>query len=328
MNRIVFFLFFCSIHFCGFNQNYREYHQIFHRIDEDVLTQNAQMATFRLDSVLEKFDFVYAKHCMKAIQICLAQNDSIRANLWLEKAFKQGIPIWLIQMNEGTRNSLILVNTQETIQKFDQFHTTYLNKIDQNLNKTIDSLLVIDQKFTQRMNRGSFFLLPIYWVQWGIQNKKQGAILKSIIEKQGYPEEKMLGLPHLQDSIQFNKYLSFWGPSELRDARVQIMLQHCFSTWHPKDVKFAETLIENLSLGNIPPTQLGILLDFMFPNREKYADFNFGFREIPKSIPTMKKVNINRFGIGLNSLEQEQRNTLIERERRKSRTINKEIMLE
>jgi hypothetical protein len=66
----------------------------------------------------------------------------------------------------------------------------------------------------------------------------------------------------------------------------------------------------------------------MFPNREKYADFNFGFREIPKSISTKEKVNINRFGIGLNSLEQEQRNTLIERERRKSRTINKEIMLE
>lgn len=328
MKRYFLLLLFCSLHLFGINQNYRAYHQLFHRIDEDILTQNLQQATFRLDSILGKFDFIYAKHCMKAIQICMATNDSIRANLWLEKAFKQGIPIWLIQMNEGTQKSLNFSNTQITIQNFDQFHTTYLNKIDQVLNKRIDSLLIIDQKFTQRMNRGSFILLPIYWVQWGIQNKKQYAILKSIIEKNGFPEEKILGLPMLQDSIQMKKYLSFWGPSELRDARVQIMLQHCFSTRHRVDIHFAEMLSENLSRGNIPPTQMGILLDFMFPNQRKYADFNFGFREIPVLAPEKDKVNFNRFGIGLNSLEQEQRNTLLERGRRKNKTINSDIMLE
>ncbi|MDT8308722.1 MAG: hypothetical protein RQ866_04270 [Bacteroidales bacterium] len=311
-----------------FGQDYIEYHRTFNRIDEDVLSQNYTAAIERLDSIYLKYDFIYAKHCMKALQICITANDSIKADKWLEKCFKQGIPVWIIRTNEITNKSITYSTTQKTLNDFDSLHSIYLSSVNTNLREKIDSLLTIDQKYTRRVNDGFVLFKPIHWLQWGINNQRQFELLKQIIEAYGYPEERLIGLSNIQDSVAFAKHFTFWGPSELRDSRVQIMLQHCYSTWHKIDFDFKDTLNKNLCNGNMPAFQYAKIIDFMLPDKQKYINNKFWLRDKFCEENCNEIINRNRYSIGLNTSEQEKRNTLIERERRKNKKANAKIMLE
>ncbi|MFO7723250.1 MAG: hypothetical protein R6V49_08525 [Bacteroidales bacterium] len=313
----------------AFGQNYIDYHRTFHRIDEDVLAQNYPLAVNRLDSIYANYDFIFAKHCLKALQICITANDTINADKWLAKSFKQGIPLWMIRTNEITRKSLTYPTTQKTFNNFDSLHSIYKASIDTSLSKKIDSLLTIDQQYTRKVNDGFvLFRFSIYWLQWGINNKRQFQVLKQIIETYGYPEEKLIGLPHIEDSVAFARHFIFWGPSELRDASVQIMLQHCYSTWHKVDFDFKNTLYENLCNGNMPAFQYALIMDFMLPDKPKYINDKYWLRAKFCEENCHEIINRNRYSVGLNTSEQEKRNTLIDRERRGNKRANAEIMLE
>lgn len=192
----------------------------------------------------------------------------------------------------------------------------------------LDSLIKIDSKLTRNLNDGYILLKPIYWAHWKINNRRQLKIIKIIISEFGYPEEKLIGLPTIQDSTTFSKYFSFWGPSELRDSRAQIMLQHCFTDGTKIDGNLKDMLLFNLTIGNIPAFQCALILEFMYPDRSNFSQFKFW----PYHRNTLKFdnyiLNRNRYSIGLQSIEQEKRNTLIERNRRKNGVSNAEIMLE
>jgi hypothetical protein len=328
MKRLILGIFLLFLTVQLFGQNYIDYHRTFNRIDEDVLSENYSIAIARLDSVYSKYNFIYAKHCIKALQICITANDSIRANKWLEKCFIQGIPIWIIRTNEITSKCIPFSTTQNTFKNFDSLHAIYASSLDTLLIKKIDNLLTIDQKYTQKVNEGFVLFIPFFWLQWGINNKRQFNQIKQIIEFYGYPEEKLIGLSNIQDSVGFAKHFNFFGPSELRDSRVQIMLQHCYSTWHKIDFAFKETLFENLSNGNMPAFQYALIIEFMFPNKKKYIPYKYWSWNKFSEENSHESINRNRYLIGLNTSEQRKRNTLIERERRKNKRANSEIMLE
>ncbi|NLA24133.1 MAG: hypothetical protein GX879_04120 [Bacteroidales bacterium] len=312
----------------SFGQDYTEYHRTFNRIDEDIFSQNYAVAIERLDSIYSNYDFIYAKHCVKALQICITANDSIKADKWLEKCFKQGIPIWIIRTNEITNKSLKYSITQKTVNNYDSLHSIYKASIDTLLLKRIDSLLIIDQKYTRKVNDGFVLFIPFYWLQWGVNNKRQFKQLKQIIETYGYPEEKLIGLSNIQDSVAFAKHFTFWGPSELRNSKVQIMLQHCYSTWHKIDFDFKDCLHKNLRNGNMPAFQYALIINSMFPDKQKYINNKFWLRDRFCEENCNEIINSNRYSIGLNTYEQKKINILIERDRRKNNKVNSEIMLE
>jgi hypothetical protein len=328
MKKLSIFIFLIIINNQLFSQDYIQYQRLFNQIDEDVLSKNYTIATQRLDSIYSRFDFIYAKHCMKALEICVTANDSLNANKWLEKCFKQGIPLWIIRNNEITKHALDFTRSKQTLIYYDSLHLIYSSSIDTTLENKLDSLLRIDQKYTHKVNDGFVLFLPYYWLRWVINNNRQLKQLKQIIETYGYPEENLIGLPQMQDSAKFCKHLTFWGASELRDSRMQIMLQHCYSTWHEVDNEFINTLLLNVHNGNMPAFQFALIIDFMYPNKPAYLNNTYFFRE--KHINEMAKeiINQNRQQIGLNTIDQEQRNILIERERRKNKKANSQIMLE
>ncbi len=328
MKRLKIWLLFLFVTSQLYGQDYIKYQRTFNRIDEDVLSQNYKIAIERLDSIYSNYNFIYAKHCIKALQICITANDSMKADKWLKKCFKQGIPLWIIKTNEITSKSLTYSTTQKTFNNFDSLHSIYTASIDTNLRKRIDNLLTIDQKYTRKVNDGFVLFIPFYWLQWGINNKRQFKQLKQIIETYGYPEEKLIGLSNIQDSTAFAKHFTFWGPSELRDSKVQIMLQHCYSTWHKIDSDFKGTLYMNLCNGNMPVFQYAIICDFMCFREKKYINNVFLISGKEPDRNYIEIINQNRNSIGLNTSDCDNRNTLIERERRKNKKANSEIMLE
>ncbi len=113
-----------------FAQDYIEYQRIINRIDEDVLNKEYFSAIKRLDSLYENFDFIYSRHCFKALQICSVSQDSLNADKWLEKSFIQGVPIWMIRTNELTKHILKYTTTQTTIDRYDSLRNIYNNSVN------------------------------------------------------------------------------------------------------------------------------------------------------------------------------------------------------
>ena len=311
-----------------FAQDYFEYHRIINRIDENIINEEYSIAIERLDSLSENYNFIFARHCFKALQICCKSGDTINANIWLEKSFIQGIPIWMLKSNELTKNVFNYSTTQHTIEQYDSLHNIYTKSINHVLRNKIDSLFAIDQLYTRKVNDGFILLRHTYHgLRWLKNNKNQFEILNEIIDTYGYPGERLIGLPKfIEDSAQFVKHFSFYGPF-LKETDAYIMLIHYYS--NPRS-DINNKLFKNVKLGNLPPYQYGALNDFMAKwGKKKYGDFKY-FNVWHQDTDSSKKAEIDdrRNSIGLNSCEQQNRNNLIWKERRKNNTANSEIILE
>ncbi len=127
----------------------------------------------------------------------------------MERSFRQEIPVWYIRTNELTQKALTFSTTQQTVSNYDSLHSIYKTSINTAVSSVLDSLLVIDQKYTKNINDGFVLIKPLYWLQWGINNQRQYKTLKQIIQTYGYPEEKMIGLPNLEDSMGYKNHLMF-----------------------------------------------------------------------------------------------------------------------
>lgn len=322
---IIFLIFLCSNVFA---QNYIEYQRIINRIDEDVLNKEYYLAIESLDSLYENFDFIYSRHCFKALQICCVSQDSINAKKWLGKLFIQGVPIWMIRANDLTKNVFNYSTTQTTIEQYDSLRNIYNKSINQDLRNKIDSLFEIDQHYTRKVNDGFILLRHTYHgLRWLKNNKKQFKVLNQIIDQYGYPGERLIGLPKcIEDSTQFIKHFNYRGPF-LRETETYIMLIHYYS--NPR-ADINDKLFENIKQGNIPPYQYGSLNDFMARwGKKKYGDFKYYnvWHKDPDN-SNEDEIDRRRNSIGLNSYEQQKRNNIIWDERRKKNTVNTEIILD
>ena len=312
-----------------FAQDYIEYHRIINRIDEDVIKNEYYLAIERLDSLYENFDFIYSRHCFKALQICCVSQDSLNADKWLKKSFIQGVPIWMVRSNDLTKNVFKYSTIKTTIEQYDSLRSIYNNSINLELRNKIDSLFEIDQKYTRKVNDGFILLRHTYHgLRWLRNNKKQFKILNEIIEKYGYPGEKLIGLPKcIQDSAQYIKQFNYHGPL-LRETDAYIMLIHYCS--NPRKTDINNKLLENVKLGNLPPYQYGALNDFIAKwGKKKNNDINYynvWHRDPDKS--NEAEIDRRRNSIGLNSYEQQKRNNSTWDERIKNKTVNSEIILE
>lgn len=328
MKQLTILLFLLFLTGNSFGQNYIEYQSTFNRVDEEILTQNYKLAIERLDSIYSNYEFVFAKHCIKALQICITANDSVHADKWLAKCFMQGVPLWIIKNNDITKKSLQYSTTQITIQKFDSLYSIYESSIDTNLSRQIDSLFTLDQKYTHKINDGFFALrFTIYYLQWLKNNKRQFAIIENIIDNYGFPGERLIGLSDItEDSASIN-FFKRYGLGFYEDKRVYFMLIHYFSKPR-KDIN--DKLLQNVINGFIPAYQFGAFNDFMATwGKKRYGDYQYYsiWHQDNKS-ENLDNINKRRLAIGLNTFEQQQRNRSINDEKMKNEKANSEISLE
>ena len=285
--------FFCT------GQDYIQYHRTFNKVDEDILSENYALALERLDSIYNTFDFIYAQHCMKSLQICCVAGDSARAGKWLEKCFKQGIPFWIIQENEITRKSISYSTTQNAILHRDSLYAIYRSNVNATLAHTIDSLFEIDQRHTQKVNEGFFLFRPIYSLKWIRYNKRTFKAIDNITKTYVFPGEKTIGLPEIyNDSASQAEYIRQYG-IHLRQWKAYFILLHYFSTKRNIQDDFKDILYENLKSGNISPFQFATICNYIY----KYSKHSK-----PKYEPYNYNTDSNRFSIGLNSIETEKEN--------------------
>jgi len=312
----------------SFGQNYFEYQKTFNRIDNDVLANDLKLATKRLDTIYNSYNFVFAMHCIKGLQICCLQNDSINADKWLRKSFKQGVPLWMIRNNEITSKVFNYYQTINTLKLYDSLNTIYKVSVNHSIARTIDSLYEIDQRFTNKVNNGFvLFRHTIYGIQWLKNNKRQFNIIRELIEQYGFPGEKLIGLPeYYQDSLEAYKNVMFYGPS-IEDFRAYFMFIHYFS--NPRE-DINNDLIQSVKEGFLQPNQFGAFNDFIARwGRGKHGEYRYYnvWHHDPNQ-NNIPEINFRREKIGLSTFEEQIRNDEIYKDRIKNKTTNKLIILE
>lgn len=311
----------------AYPQDYFRYQRQLNRVDEDVLDARWTEAMQRMDSLEAEYAFIYARHCIKGLQLAVIANDSLRMETWLRRCFLRGVPLWLIRSNPLMGQSLQYANIRTVALQFDSLHQQYLNSLHQPLVRLLDSLIIIDQRLTEKVNDGFVVLRPFYGLSWLHNNKRQYRVLREVIATHGFPGERLVGISfwQLDSATSYNEF-SFWGP-DLRETRVRTMLLHCFSS--PRD-DLNELLLPAVEQGYLPAYQYGAFNDFLAAwGKRKYRRNTYYnvWHHDPDS-NHLSLINRKRERIGLNTFEQQQRNDLLNRERRKLGIMDSCVLLE
>ena len=328
LNTFLLFSFSISLGFYASSQDYFAYNHTWNRIDEDLSAQDYMSCCSRLDSLYEHYSFIYAQHCFKALQICAVNKDSLRASLWLKKAFLQGVNPWMIRANGLTNKLLEYGNCEKIMTDYPHLHAQYLQGINHTIRSEIDSLIEIDQACTEKVNNGFFlFRYTVYAWQWLNNNKRQFARIQEITNSYSFPSERLIGLPKtIQDSSINYKNFVFYGPN-LGETHAYIMLIHYFSNPRPDN---SQNLLSNVKNGFLPAYQFGALNDFRAKwGKGKHGVFNYyNVWHTDENPAHLQEINARRIAIGLNHYERQQQHLSINRERRKQKTANQEVVLE
>ncbi|MBI3234484.1 MAG: hypothetical protein HYZ42_10675 [Bacteroidetes bacterium] len=309
------------------SQDYIEYQRTINRVDKDVIDSNLYSASVRLDSIYNNYSFIYARHCIKALQINCVLNDTQRMNQWLIKCFTQGVPKWVIRNNELTKKVFLISATQKTLIQYDSLRSIYVASLNLKVKNTIDSLYTLDQRRTKKVNDGFIiFRHTIYGLQWLNNNKRQAKMIKKITKAYGFPGERLIGLPsYFDDSATAYKTITRIGP-DVNDYRAYIMLIHYFS--NPRQ-DMNELLLPQVKLGYMCSYQYASINDFLA--RWGYKKYRNNFYNQWHSDPdknNIELINNKRLDIGLTDLSFVEMTNELQKKRRIEHKNNSSILLE
>lgn len=306
--------------------DYFQYGHKISQIDNLILSNQISDCVPILDSLNLNYKFIYARHCIKALQICNSLNDENRSQTWLQRSISAGIPQWYFRNLNSIKNVFRFESCRKTFAGFDSLHNIYLHRVNRKLSHDIDSLFIIDQFRTDRVNNGTPVLrYTIYGLQWLNNNKKQFKLFEQLIHTYGYPGEQLIGLSEdYDDSAVFfrNGILRF---TQFDEYSVYFMFIHCYSS---KRQSLDPYFLEAVKNGLLPAYQYASYNDFMasFGYKKYRNNFYNEWHEDPdKSHDSI--INQRRLAIGLSSLEATRRKDKILTERFKNRSYHDSIFL-
>lgn len=307
--------------------NYIDYQKRFNMVDELVLHRLYDKALPILDTIELNYDFIYARHCVKSLQICLVSNDSIRAEKWLKRCMLQGVPKWYLRNLPSTKGTSKYHSCKLLMRKYDSFYCIYRSRINHQLADQIDSMIETDQRLTKKVNDGFILTRHTYHgLKWLNNNRRQFEALKSIIQTYGYPGEHLIGLPEIwNDSTLFMNQERF-EILYLNETRAFIMLLHCYSN---RRENINNILLKQVEIGNLPSYQYASINDFIArktkdPLKREY----FNQWHTDPDTANLIKIDKRRDSIGLNIYELKQRNDKLINARRRNKSDIYSIYLE
>ncbi len=311
-------------------QDYFAYQRICNRADNDIQANDLPTAAQRYDSLYKNYQFIYGFHSFKALQVACKLQDEARICKWLTKCITQGIPLWMVRANDITNPILNYNYTQTIIQAYDSLHSIHLSSIDTVLANRMWTMILKDQRRTEKVNNGFFLFKVVYYPRWLYNNKKQLDALIKIMDTIGYPGEKLCGFrPDLIDSTIAYNLFKQKGPTCIRHTSGQTMLMHAYSNPR-RDIQ--DKLYKNVANGNMPAYQYAIAVDFMAEyGRQKYGTYSHyyeWFRRKSTPADTIAVVDIRRHAIGLNTLAQAEKNGILYNQYYREHKTNSAILPE
>ncbi len=311
-----------------YSQDYFAYQAICTRVDDDVLAKDYKLALQLMDTVLYGYDFIFARHCIKALQICSCASDTTRAALWTDRCAAQCVPYWILKTNALTAATLQYDTSTFATMRYDSIYCVSKAALNTDLARQVEQLIERDQRYTRRVNDG-FILLryTLYYPRWLHNNKKQFKTITRIIDQYGYPGERLIGLPrYWEDSAANAKSIRFFG-ADIFNTEVWTMLVHYYS--NPRK-GINDKLLPYVQRGYMSAKQYADLNDMMADRGKtrygRYLYYNTWHTDPDER--NLDSINARRHALGLNDHATQQRNILAAREKRKNRQMNETVITE
>lgn len=307
--------------------DYFQYGKQLNRIDELLIRKQLPETLPLLDSLRKDYSFIFARHCIKALQICNALNDESRTNYWLQRSILAGIPGWYFRQLPTIKSVFRYESNRKILSQFDSLHQVYLSRVNRKLSKYIDSLFVIDQFRTDRVNNGTPVLrYTIYGLQWLHNNKKQFKLFEQLIHTYGYPGERLIGLTEAYDDSGVFFRNGIFRFTQFDEHRMYYMFIHCYSS---KRRSLDPYFMEAVRNGFLPAYQYASYNDFMASYGYRIYRNNF-YNEWHKDPDKSHQAAIDqrRLAIGLCSLEALKQRDVLLAERFRNKTYYETIFLE
>ncbi|MBL7713504.1 MAG: hypothetical protein JNL13_13615 [Chitinophagaceae bacterium] len=309
-------------------QDYSAYQRCMNRVDQDIMKREWVSATQRMDSLYRDYDFIYARHCVKGLQLALRQQDEQRTGQWLDRSILQGVPVWVLRQNELCRPVFTMPSGQAILARYDSLHGVYLSRIDTALARRIQNMIDADTRYTRRVNDGFIPLRhTLYGLQWIHHNKQQTRELEQLIRQYGFPEERLIGLPqNISDSGVWAGFLQQEGVDlALQHKQVFFMLLHYFST---KRQDLNALLLPQVAIGNLPPYQYARINDYLSRNTsaQRYPSY-YEFGSAPADAD-LGAIDRRRDSLGLPPYAEQEQKRRLRWHYRRSDSLGREILPE
>lgn len=273
LNKIANIFFFCLITFVGYTQdneaintsNYIDYYQLINEAEiQYFIKGNEKEALKTFDKVFEAYDFIFLTDIMEVAQIAKFENKPYRK--YLEMGFKFGLKLKHLENYPLFKNDLPgLLKDKELEADYVKSRKLYLSKINFDYLKWTYEVYLKDQKDKSIYNNYADYLELL---DRGLNQ------VKSKIEKNGFPGEKVIGVP---DSIIFKekgiwqldlkekakrakydyRYKINTHDADLSPALIIVYLIHHQCAFQ----KLEDVLIEEMKRGNIHPRSVAVLSD-------------------------------------------------------------------
>ncbi|MEM1326588.1 MAG: hypothetical protein AAGI23_11565 [Bacteroidota bacterium] len=274
-------------------QDYLAYYQQLNQGKLAALDGRMDSAVQYYHNTFERFEFVFARDVMHAIQLAAQAKDSIQLPYFLELALKKGISI------DELRNINDLIDYKEASfwtpleKKADSLHTIYNQSVNWEIREIINEFLTEDQKVRDRYYSTPFWKRRKIGKEWEALNRQQIEKMIDITHQYGFPGEKLIGWDDQQMHPKLNgKRLSAGAP-------IVIFIHH-YSQPNPS---VDSLLFDQVKLGNLYNEHFATICDFEAKfGKAKYPTLGyFGWKHTDDAI-LPAKYDERRRKIGLLSL--------------------------
>ncbi|MCX2575959.1 hypothetical protein [Pedobacter sandarakinus] len=293
--KLIFILLFFAKN--AFTQEYINYARTMSEVKELILIDKFKEGVQLFDyKIFKKYDFIFAQDIFLIAQTAVNAGDIDKAFLYLNKCALQGVPLIVLtdnkiisQLNKDSRWKVFE-------NKYEQLFSAYRSNINLSIRKTIDSLFVVDQLKTKRINR-SFFSSLLGYPSWRSTSKRHAKLIFSITKKYGYPGEKLIGINTFDGNKSDSMKMIGNNLPRLSEHKTLAMLLHYFSGPVEGDDKL---FYQNLKSGFMPAEVYASYNDFMAKfGKKKYKDRFYNEWHSDPNKEKIQEINIRRQLIGL-----------------------------
>lgn len=241
--------------------SYTEYHRSCRQAEKYFLEDDTTKCLETYLDVFDSFDFLFPRDCFMAAQIAHKLNHDSLAVEFILKGIPFGIRYEFFSVSDSNYTSYAIENLAKTtywnkvLDQNDSLREIYHQRVNFELKKELDSLLVADQKLNRKRNRWfNRKFRPSVERRFDIQNREHIRYLDSVFQVHGYPGIWLVGV---QDSVRSETKIWKYQNRNLSEY-TRIIIFHNDSVW----LNYGDFLTEELHKGHIDVRTYAMIRDF------------------------------------------------------------------
>ena len=276
--------------------NYLDYHNEIIRCEQLIVESKFKESIHGFDSLFSQYDFVYLRDCKLAAELCAYEKDLESGFQFLRLGISNGWTLKSIEKNDNLNLFQENPNWKSLLEDYDSLHNRYLERLNNPLINQVQDMYKKDQKkaLGALFRIGQKSKVKYAEKKFAPHSEKQMDQLNEIVNRDGYPGEKLIG-NDWKTSVIISHHNSISVPYNSRDS--------LYARIKPK-------LVAALKAGEISPAELAIIEDWRTAALNGHQLTSYGFLGAIPNDSVLALVNRNRAAIGMRSVEL--RNELID----------------